>query len=106
LNSLFQSQLFVPISELELSTGYSDIWLKRSHLFPEIPSEWIWELKYVKSSEADNVALIESKRAQAREQLAKYRRSHLFAERDDIRFLSLIFIGKDTYEIEEITEPD
>ena len=41
------------------------------------------------------------KRDEARAQLAKYRDSHLFAGRTDVRYLSVIFIGKDKYEIEE-----
>jgi hypothetical protein len=102
LDMLFQSRLFIPLSEMELSTGYADIWLKRGHLFPEIPYEWVWELKYIKKSEEDNVALLESTRAAAREQLTKYHASHLFAEREDVRYLSLIFIGKDKYEMEEV----
>ncbi|GHS94215.1 hypothetical protein FACS1894207_2050 [Bacteroidia bacterium] len=98
LNSLFQSSLFIPISEMEVSAGYTDIWLKRSHLFPDIPWEWVWEIKYVKKS---NVKSIEAKRDEARAQLEKYRNSHLFAGRTDVRYLSVIFIGKDKYEIIE-----
>ncbi|GHT59333.1 hypothetical protein AGMMS50239_05750 [Bacteroidia bacterium] len=98
LNSLFQSRLFVPVTEMEVSAGYMDIWLKRSHLFPDIPWEWVWEIKYIKKS---NVKSIEEKREEARNQLAKYRDSHLFAGRTDVRYLSVIFIGKDKYEIFE-----
>jgi hypothetical protein len=46
---------------------------------------------------------LEAKRNEAREQLEKYSRSHEFAGHTDVRFLSLLFIGKDRYEIEEIT---
>jgi hypothetical protein len=49
LSGLFQSKLYLPITEMEITKGYTDIWLKRSHLFPEIPYEWVWELKYVKN---------------------------------------------------------
>ncbi|GHV30443.1 hypothetical protein FACS1894177_03020 [Bacteroidia bacterium] len=83
---------------MEVSAGYMDIWLKRSHLFPDIPWEWVWEIKYIKKS---NVKSIEEKREEARNQLAKYRDSHLFAGRTDVRYLSVIFIGKDKYEIFE-----
>jgi hypothetical protein len=102
LDGLFQHKWFLPISEMELSTGYADIWLKRGHLFPEIPYEWIWELKYIKKGDEANAALLQSTRAAAREQLTKYRNSHLFAKREDVRYLSLIFIGKDKYEMEEV----
>ena len=99
LNNLFQSRLYVPITEMEVSTGYTDIWLKRSPLLPEIPWEWVWEIKYVKKSDAKSVA---EKRREANAQLEKYRHSHLFAGRTDVRYLSIIFTGKDKYEIVEI----
>ncbi|MDR3094919.1 MAG: AAA family ATPase, partial [Bacteroidales bacterium] len=56
LNSLFQSRLFVPITEMEVTHGYTDIYLKRSHLLPDIPCEWVWEVKYVKKSDEENNA--------------------------------------------------
>ncbi|GHT64032.1 hypothetical protein AGMMS50239_21010 [Bacteroidia bacterium] len=101
LSGLLQSKLYLPITEMEISKGYMDIWLKRSHLFPEIPCEWVWELKYVKKQDEANEAILQEKRDEARAQLAKYRDSHLFAGRNDVRYLSLIFIGKDKYEITE-----
>jgi hypothetical protein len=102
LGNLFQSNLYTPITEMEVSTGYTDIWLKRSHLFPEIPFEWVWELKYVKKEDAGNEVVLQAKRDESRAQLEKYRNSHLFANRTDVRYLSLIFIGKDKYEMEEM----
>jgi hypothetical protein len=101
LNGLFRSNLYLTISELEVSQGYTDIYMRRSHLLPDIPYEWVWEIKYVKNEEATENVLKE-KREQARVQLAKYRDSHLSTERTDVRYLSLIFIGKDRYEIEEM----
>ncbi|GAP72771.1 AAA ATPase [Candidatus Symbiothrix dinenymphae] len=98
LNNLFQSLLYVPITEMEVSTGYTDIWLKRSPLLPEIPWEWVWEIKYVKKSNAKSV---KEARKEASAQLEKYRQSHLFAGRTDVRYLSVIFIGKDKYEMSE-----
>jgi hypothetical protein len=99
LNNLFQSRLFIPITEMEVSTGYTDIWLKRSHLFPDVPWEWVWEIKYVKKSDAKSV---EKKQQEALAQLEKYRNSHLFAGRTDVRYLSIVFTGKDKYEIVEL----
>lgn len=96
LNNLFQSRLYVPISEMEVSTGYTDIYLKRSPLLPDIPYEWVWEIKYVKKTDAK---YIEQKRKEALAQLEKYRTAHLFAERSDVRYLAVVFIGKDKYEI-------
>jgi hypothetical protein len=89
------------ISELEVSQGYTDIYMRRSHLWPDIPYEWVWEIKYVKKEEATE-SVLKEKREQSRVQLKKYRDSHLFADRTDVRYLSLIFIGKDRYELEEV----
>jgi hypothetical protein len=101
LNGLFQSNLYLTISELEVSQGYTDIYMRRSHLLPNIPYEWVWEIKYVKNEDATE-KILKEKREEARVQLKKYRESYLFAERTDVRYLSLIFIGKDRYEIEEL----
>jgi hypothetical protein len=101
LNGLFQSKLFVPITEMEVSTGYTDVWLKRTHQWPDVPWEWVWELKYIKKSDATEEE-IASKRNESRVQLEKYRESPLFAGRTDVRYLSLVFIGKDRYEMEEL----
>jgi hypothetical protein len=101
LHSLFQSNLYVTITELEVSQGYTDIYMQRSHLYPDVPYEWVWEIKYISKQEATD-SVLETKRKEAHVQLEKYRDSALFADRTDIRYLSIIFIGKDKYEIEEI----
>ncbi|WP_226995441.1 hypothetical protein, partial [Candidatus Symbiothrix dinenymphae] len=77
-------------------------WLQRSHLFPEIPHEWVWEIKYVKKAGLRRDTALQPARDKAREQLEKYRRSHQFAGRTDVRYLSVIFIGKDKYEMTEL----
>ncbi|MDR2474699.1 MAG: PD-(D/E)XK nuclease domain-containing protein, partial [Bacteroidales bacterium] len=102
LNGLFQSLLFVPISEKEVEDGYIDIYLQRSPLLPDMPSEWLWEIKYVKKSDAKGKSVLQSKRDESRRQLEKYRKAQLFAGRADVRCLSLIFIGKDIVELEEL----
>jgi hypothetical protein len=102
LGGLLQSKLYLPITEMEVSKGYIDIWLKRSHLFPEIPYEWVWELKYVKKEDEANETVLQAKREEARVQLEKYRDSYLFKGRTDVRYLSILFIGKDKYEIIEM----
>jgi hypothetical protein len=101
LNSLFQSNLYVTITELEVSEGYTDIYMQRSHLLSGIPYEWVWEIKYIGKKDATG-SVLKKKRKEARNQLEKYRNSPMFAGRSDIRYLSLIFIGKDKYEMEEI----
>jgi hypothetical protein len=99
LNGLFQSNLYITITELEVSHGYTDIYLQRNCKRPDIPYEWVWEIKYLKKEDTDK---LDKKRDETRIQLRKYRNSHLFADRTDVRYLSLIFIGKDRYEMEEI----
>ncbi|MDR1224945.1 MAG: ATP-binding protein [Tannerella sp.] len=101
LNGLWQSNLYLTISELEVSQGYTDIYMQRSHLLPEIPYEWVWEIKYLKKEDATETALKKT-REQSRIQLKKYHDSYRFADRTDVRYLSLIFIGKDQFEMEEI----
>jgi hypothetical protein len=103
LNGLFQSKMYITITELEVSHGYTDIYLQRSHLMPDIPYEWVWEIKYLKKEDVNKKNnILKEKHEEARAQLKKYRDSYPFAERTDVRYLSLIFIGKDRYEIEEV----
>jgi hypothetical protein len=104
LNGLFQSNIYITISELEVAQGYTDIYMQRSHLLPDIPYEWVWEIKYVKKGDkADRKKnVMKEKQAEARAQLDKYRHAPQFAGRTDVRYLSLIFIGKDKYEMEEV----
>ncbi|MDR0602734.1 MAG: ATP-binding protein, partial [Bacteroidales bacterium] len=101
---LFQSNMYLPITEMEVEQGYMDIYLQRSSRFPNIPYEWVWEIKYVKKGEAKpwKNTVLKRKREKARTQLQKYRSSYLFEGRTDVKFLSVIFIGKDKYEIEEM----
>jgi hypothetical protein len=86
---------------MEVSEGVTDIYLMRSGIFRNMPYEWVWEIKYVKQKDA-KATVIEARKQQSREQLAKYRASHLFRDRTDVRYLSVIFIGKKKVEIEEI----
>jgi hypothetical protein len=57
-------------------------------------------LKYIKVGDAKKS--VSAARKESRAQLQKYRDSHLFAGRTDVRYLSIIFIGKDKYEMEEL----
>jgi len=102
LNNLFYGNNYIPISETELTYGYSDVYLQRKKgILPDTATEWIWEIKYVKKADENNNSVIESKRASARKQLEKYRMSHAFKDRTDVRYLIVMFIGKDKFEIEE-----
>jgi hypothetical protein len=98
LNGLFRSRLYVPSSEQEVEHGYIDIFLQRSPLLPEIPYEWVWEVKYLKQAEAAEERVGAALKV-ARAQLEKYRASELFASRDDVKFAVLLFIGKKTYHL-------
>ena len=98
----FTSNYYFPISELENSGGYTDIYLKRSHLHPDSVSEWVWEVKYVKQSDSKNKKLIQSKQKEAIEQLQRYKNSNLFENKTDVRFVAAVFIGKSGYIVEEV----
>ena len=103
LSVLYQNILYLPISETENSAGYSDIYLqRRSFLYPAIKGDWVWELKYIKQSNVGNKRFIKAKKAEAIEQLQRYKTSNLFKGRTDVRFLAIVFIGKKDYLIEEI----
>jgi hypothetical protein len=99
LNNLFYNSYYIPLSETEVTYGYTDIYLQRSRKYPDIPNEWILEIKYVKKSDEKDATVLQSKRDKAREQLERYRHSHLFKDRTDVRYLIIIFIGKDKTEI-------
>jgi hypothetical protein len=98
LSGLFRSRLYVPDSEKEVEHGYIDIFLQRSPLLPEVPYEWVWELKYLKKDEATDAKIAATLEA-ARVQLGKYRQSALFEGRDDVKFAALLFIGKEQYQL-------
>ncbi|MDR0393623.1 MAG: ATP-binding protein [Tannerella sp.] len=98
-NGLFQSNLYVPVSEAEVEDGYMDIFLHRSPLLPDIRYEWLWEVKYLKKEDAGQLKAVQEKSV---EQLKRYRSSIRFEHRTDVKFASILFIGKDRYEIIEI----
>jgi hypothetical protein len=98
----FTSNYYLPISELENSEGYTDIYLKRGHLHPGSISEWVWEIKYVKQKDSKKKSIIDSKKKESIEQLQRYKTSNLFKDRTDVRYLSIIFVGKSEYVVEEI----
>ena len=103
LGALIQTSLYQPISELENSQGYTDIYLqRRNYLYPKMQEDWIWELKYVKEADAKKISLIAKKKKEAREQLQRYKTSNLFKDRNDVRYLAVVFIGKKKYWIEEL----
>jgi hypothetical protein len=98
LSGLFRSHLYVPDSERETEQGYIDIFLQRSPLLPELPYEWVWELKYLKKGDA-TAAQVKATLEAARAQLERYRQSAMFAGRSDVKFAALLFTGKDQYQV-------
>ena len=90
------------IEQLENSEGYTDIYLRRSHLHPGSISEWVWEIKYIKQKDAKKKNLIETAKKEAKEQLQRYKNSNLFKDRTDVRYLSVVFVGKKDCMIEEV----
>jgi len=103
LSILYQNNLYLPVPELENSEGYTDIYLqRRSNLYPNVEIDWIWEIKYIKHSDADNQNLIETKKTEAISQLQRYKTSNLYKNRTDIRYLAILFTGKKSYWIEEV----
>jgi hypothetical protein len=98
-NGLFQSNYYVPVSEMEVEDGYMDIYLFRNPVLPDVKYEWVWEIKYLKK---ENENELKSKQNESVEQLRKYKRSVRFANRADVKFASIIFTGKDKYEILQI----
>jgi hypothetical protein len=102
LSILFQNNLYLPISEQENSNGYTDIYLQRRTLYKVLPIDWVWEIKYIKQSDAKKPSLIEEKKTEAREQLQRYKNSNRFENRTDIRYLAVVFVGKKNYFVEEV----
>ncbi|MDR3341710.1 MAG: ATP-binding protein, partial [Treponema sp.] len=99
LNGLFQSNLYEPVTEREIDQGYLDMYLQRNPRLPDVKYEWVWELKYLKKEDSGK---LEAKRAAAMTQLEKYRQSSLFSSRTDVKYATLIFIGKDKFMIDRL----
>ena len=97
LNSLFQSNVYVPVSEQETNTGYIDIYLMRSPLMPQVKYEWIFELKYFKASKKPT----DADRSDAKKQLQNYSGSYMMKDRKDLKKAVILFVGKNKYEIFE-----
>jgi len=98
LSILFQTDYYLPISEPENTGGYIDIYLqRRNNVYKKIKTDWVWEIKYIKQSDADNAELIEQKKSKALEQLQRYKASSLFKDRTDVRYVAAVFIGKTDY---------
>jgi hypothetical protein len=51
--------------------------VERTHFYPDMPFDWVWEIKYIKKKDEKNTALI------------------------DVKYLSVLFIGKSKVETEK-----
>jgi hypothetical protein len=73
---------------------YTDIYLLKHPVRPDI--------KYIKTGAAETET--ETKFAEALAQIEKYKKDPRFANRDDIRFIAIVFEGKGEYETREVTQ--
>ncbi|MDR0573806.1 MAG: ATP-binding protein [Tannerella sp.] len=96
---LFMSKIYIPMSEYEAVPGRADIFLQRNPLLPEVKYEWVFEIKYCKTSASD--AEVAAKRKEGLEQLEQYLHSHRMENRPDLKAALLVFIGKNKFEIIE-----
>jgi hypothetical protein len=102
LGCLFQSNVYVPVSEIETSNGYIDIFLLRSPLVPEVRYEWIFELKYLKALKTKTGEEALSKyRDESKKQLQGYSDSAIMKDRKEVKKAVILFIGKNRYELFE-----
>jgi hypothetical protein len=104
LNGLYRSKLYEPSSEMEVEGGYIDIYLPRSPSMPEVPYQWVWELKYLKKGDTkkEGAKKVEATFTAAKEQLKRYRQSALLRDHSDMKYAALLFIGKDQYRVEVV----
>ena len=96
LSYLFQSKIYVPMSEYETGAGYTDIFLQRNPQLPQVKYEWVLEIKYLKT---DDEKKLPQAQKEASEQLHRYIHAHRLEGRDDLKTAIVVFIGKNKYEI-------
>jgi hypothetical protein len=97
---LFMNKIYIPMSEYEAVPGRVDIFLQRNQHNPEVRYEWIFELKYCKTSATDSE--IDAKRQKGLEQLNQYANSSRMKDRPNLKAALIVFIGKSKFEIIEI----
>jgi hypothetical protein len=83
---------------METNNGYIDIYLRRSPLLPDIKYEWLFEIKYVKATDATDKSLATLRR-NARKQLNSYSGSYQIKDSKDVKKAVILFIGKNKYEL-------
>jgi hypothetical protein len=95
LSTLFISRLYLPVSEDENINGYTYIYLQKHPAIKDIKYEYVFEIKYAKTGATDEE--ISAKFAEADIQIEKYKKDVRFADRDDIKFVAVVFKGKGDY---------
>jgi hypothetical protein len=100
LATLFTSNLYLPVSEYEITNGYADTYLQKHPAVPDIKFEYVFELKYAKTKATENEK--EEKFAEAAAQIEKYRKDPRFAGRNNMKFVAIVFEGKGDYEAREL----
>lgn len=96
------TDFYICQSETELEHGFVDLLLSRSLRFPDLPYEWLIELKCVKEADRDQVATITE---QARSQLSRYASSEGIRERFEgatLKMAAFIFIGRGDVVVETV----
>jgi hypothetical protein len=102
LSTLFQSRLYLPMSEEENINGYTDIYLMKHPADPDIKFEYVFEVKYIKTGAIQEES--ESKFSEALSQIERYRKDTRYANREDLQFVALVFEGKGDYEAKVVNE--
>jgi hypothetical protein len=97
---LFMSKIYIPMSEFETVPGRTDIFLQKNPLLPEIKYEWLFEIKYCKTS-ATKMEIAE-KRNEGMKQLTEYSQAHRMKDRPNLKAVLLVFIGKNKFEIKDV----
>jgi hypothetical protein len=98
--AIFMSKYYFPVSEQENFGGYCDIYLQKHHSKPDIEFEYIFELKYLKTEASQSEK--EAKFAEAFAQLEEYKKDPRFVNRGDVKFVAIVFQGKNAYEAKEL----
>jgi hypothetical protein len=99
---LFMSNIYIPMSEYEAVPGRADIFLQRNPRYPEIRCEWVFEIKYCRTSA--RVSEITNKRNKGLDQLKEYLQSSRIKNRPGLKGVLLVFTGKNKFEITEINK--
>ncbi|MDR0705635.1 MAG: ATP-binding protein [Planctomycetaceae bacterium] len=94
---LLLNDIYIPMSEYETVPGRADIFLQRNPNVPQVQYEWVLEVKYCKTNAKKTE--IAQKRKEGLAQLNQYAHSQRFKDRPNLKFVLIIFIGKDKYEI-------